>query len=110
MPSTRRRAWSRMALLVAGVVTAVVATPPPTSAQGTTGTIEGRVSEHGTNRPVPNAQVVIAGTSIGAATNETGTFRITGAPARQVELRVRVLGFSPVAKTVVVTAGQVVRA
>ena len=71
-----------------------------------TGTIEGRVTEQGSGRPLPGAQVFIAGTTIGNVTNDRGEYRITGAPARQVEVRVRLIGFSPINKSVVVTAGQ----
>jgi TonB-dependent SusC/RagA subfamily outer membrane receptor len=71
-----------------------------------TGTIEGRVTEQGSGRPLPGAQVFIAGTTIGGVTNDRGEYRITSAPARQVELRVRLIGFSPINKSVVVTAGQ----
>ena len=75
-----------------------------------TGAIEGRITEAGTGRPLAAAQVVVAATTMGAATNDNGTYRIANAPARQVVLRVRLIGFTPVTKTVVVTAGQTVRA
>lgn len=71
-----------------------------------TGIIEGRVTEQGSGRPLSGAQVFIAGTTIGNVTNDRGEYRITGAPARQVEVRVRLIGFSPINKSVVVTAGQ----
>jgi TonB-linked SusC/RagA family outer membrane protein len=71
-----------------------------------TGTIEGKVTETGSGRPLSGAQVFIAGTTVGGVTNDRGEYRITSAPARQVELRVRLIGYSPINKTVVVTAGQ----
>ena len=71
-----------------------------------TGTIEGKVSEAGSGKPLPGAQVFIAGTTVGSVTNDRGEYRITSAPARQVELRVRLIGYNPINKTVVVTAGQ----
>ena len=71
-----------------------------------TGTIEGRVTEGGSGRPLSGAQVFVAGTTVGSVTNERGDYRITGAPARQVEIRVRLIGYSPINKSVVVTAGQ----
>src|SRR5688572_984024 len=71
-----------------------------------TGIIEGKVTESGSGRPLAGAQVFVAGTTVGSVTNDRGEYRITAAPARQVELRVRLIGFSPISKTVVVTAGQ----
>ena len=73
-----------------------------------TGTIEGKVTEAGSGRPLAGAQVFVAGTTVGSVTNDRGEYRITAAPARQVELRVRLIGFSPINRTVVVTAGQTV--
>lgn len=70
-----------------------------------TGTIEGRVTEQGSGRPLSGAQVFVAGTTVGSVTNDRGEYRITGAPARQVEVRIRLIGFSPVNRSVVVTAG-----
>lgn len=75
------------------------------SAQAT-GTIEGRVIEQGSGRPLSGAQVFVAGTTVGSVTNDRGEYRIVGAPARQVEVRIRLIGFSPVNRSVVVTAGQ----
>jgi TonB-linked SusC/RagA family outer membrane protein len=66
------------------------------------------VTETGSGRPLAGAQVFVAGTTIGSVTNDRGEYRITGAPARQVELRVRLIGYSPINKSVVVTAGQTV--
>ncbi|HEX6941953.1 MAG TPA: carboxypeptidase-like regulatory domain-containing protein, partial [Gemmatimonadaceae bacterium] len=71
-----------------------------------TGTIEGKVTESGSGRPLAGAQVFVAGTTVGGVTNDRGEYRITSAPARQVEIRVRLIGYSPINKTVVVTAGQ----
>ena len=73
-----------------------------------TGTIEGKVTETGSGRPLSGAQIFIAGTTVGGVTNDRGEYRITGAPARQVALRVRLIGYSPITKSVVVTAGQTV--
>jgi TonB-dependent SusC/RagA subfamily outer membrane receptor len=73
-----------------------------------TGTIEGKVTETGSGRPLVGAQVFVAGTTVGSVTNERGEYRVTGAPARQVELRVRLIGYSPINRTVVVTAGQTI--
>ena len=93
-------------------IAASIAMPafPLFAQQPTTGAIEGRITEAGSGRPLTAAQVYVAGTSVGGATNESGNYRIANAPARQLELRVRLIGFAPVSKTVVVTVGQTVKA
>lgn len=80
--------------------------PARLDAQAGTGVIEGRITETTSGRPLDNVQVTIVGTNLGGATNETGAYRITGAPARQVELRARRIGYGPASQSVVVVAGQ----
>ncbi len=70
------------------------------------GTIEGTVTEAGTGRPIDGAQVRIASAGIGAVTNGAGKYRILNVPARPVELRVRAVSYTPITKTVTVSAGQ----
>lgn len=84
--------------------------PAPLGAQVGTGVIEGRITEVASGRPLDNAQVSIVGTNLGGATNETGAYRIVGAPARQVEVRARRIGYGPASQSVRVVAGQTVRA
>ena len=74
------------------------------------GAIEGTITDAGSGRPLLGARVSVTGTQLGATTGDRGVFRITGVPARQVEIRVRMLGYSPAGKTVVVADGQTVRA
>lgn len=96
--------WSSAFLAAAAFVLAFATD----GAAQATGTIEGRVTEQGSGRPLSGAQVFIAGTTVGTVTNDRGDYRITGAPARQVELRVRLIGYSPINARVVVPAGQTV--
>ena len=70
------------------------------------GTVEGKVTEAGTGRPVDVAQVRIALVGIGGTTNPQGHYRLTNVPARQVTLQVRAVGYTPVNKPITVTAGQ----
>jgi TonB-dependent starch-binding outer membrane protein SusC len=69
------------------------------------GTIEGTVRDQATSRPVEQAQVHVVGKNIGANSNRDGFYRITNVPAGPVELRIRMVGFSPAVRTVTVTAG-----
>jgi hypothetical protein len=94
--------WT-LTLIALGLMTTAMR---PATAQTPTGIIEGKVTEAGSNRPLPNAQVFVAGTTAGGVTSETGAYRITGAPARQVQVQVRLIGFGPINKSTVVTAGQ----
>ena len=100
MPS--RFGW-KLTLLAVG---ALFASSRSAFAQIPTGTVEGKVTEAGSGRPLPNAQVFVVGTTAGSVTTETGSYRITGAPARQAQIQVRLIGFAPVGRTIVVAAGQ----
>ena len=97
----------RITSVVAVAIT--MALPPTLFAQQATGvgTIEGTIREAGTGRPLEGVQVGVTGANIGAATNGRGQYRITNVPARTVELRIRLVGFTPSNRTVVVTAGQI---
>lgn len=90
---------------IALVAALAILAPSVLTAQAT-GTVEGSVLEQGSGRPLGNAQVAIAGTTLGALTNNQGFYRITGVPVRQVEVRVRLIGFNPANKTATVLAGQ----
>jgi TonB-linked SusC/RagA family outer membrane protein len=70
-----------------------------------TGTIEGTVIDAGSRRPMANVQITIRGTGggVGALTNAQGAFRILNvAPGTRI-VRARLLGYSPVERTVQVT-------
>src|SRR5690349_961452 len=108
----RRRRPTR-AVTVAGCLAALVmALPAAAVAQGGSGAaIEGTVRDAVSGRPLPNAQVLVAGTTVGASTNDAGTYRIANAPVGpSVQVRVRLIGYRADAKTVAVTIGQVARA
>ncbi len=70
-----------------------------------TGTVRGRVTEAGSQRPVSDVQVTVVGTGSGALTGQNGDYTITNVPAGQRTLRARRLGFNPLEKPVTVTAG-----
>lgn len=83
----------------------VAAFASPLVAQ-TTGSVTGRVTVEGTNRPLPQAQVGVVGTNIGVQTNENGEYRLNNVPAGPRTIRVVRLGFAPATAQATVTAGQ----
>jgi TonB-linked SusC/RagA family outer membrane protein len=83
----------------------VCLTPVRSIAGQQTGTVRGRVTEAGSQRPVSDVQVTIVGTSSGAVTGQNGDYTINNVPAGQRTVRARRLGFTPFEKTVTVTAG-----
>lgn len=83
------------------------------AAQGNTAIVEGRVTDAANQRPLENVQVTIDGTTLGAMTNASGNYRITGIPVpagtADVVVRVRAIGYSRETRTVSVSAGQTTR-
>src|ERR1043166_1682139 len=67
-----------------------------------TGVVTGRVAERASDRPLANAQVRIFGTTRGAVTTDSGTYRIPGVPVGTMQLAVQRLGFGPQSRTVTV--------
>lgn len=74
------------------------------------GTIAGRVTDQASQRPLIGAQVLIAGTTRGAFTDQDGRYRLDNVPAGEVQLRVRVIGYVTATRAVAVAAGQTVAA
>ncbi len=64
-----------------------------------TGTITGRVIDASTREPLPAANVVVVGTTIGAATDLNGDFTIVNVPIGAQTVRASVLGYRPIVKT-----------
>lgn len=90
-------------LLAAAMFAALV---PASARAQATGTVEGRVTEQGSGRPLQGVQVHVAGTTVGTVSAANGSYRIVGAPARTVEVRARLIGFAPMNRQAAVTAGQ----
>ena len=63
------------------------------SQQGGQGIIEGRVYNANTSEPVPFANIVIWGTTIGSVSDIDGNFLFTGIAPGFVELRISSVGF-----------------
>ncbi|MGM0532699.1 MAG: TonB-dependent receptor [Bacteroidota bacterium] len=58
------------------------------------GTIEGKVINEATGDVMPGVNVALAGTSKGAATDESGTYEITGVEPGTYEVKASYLGYS----------------
>ena len=86
------------ALLLAALVS-------PIAAYAQSGTITGRVLEQGTNRPIPDANINVVGTGIGARTGENGTYRLTGVASGPIQIRATRLGYSASTRSLNIAAG-----
>ena len=77
----------------------------PAAAQGT---IEGTVTEQGTNDPLPGVNIAIPSLNVGAATSLDGTYEISDVAAGEYTIQARFVGFQTREKTVVVEDGETV--
>lgn len=89
---------ARIATVVAVFSLGVLVSINSAAAQGTSGTIAGRVVEAGTGDPLIGAQVVLEGTSSGAATDVDGYYRIINVSPGTHTLRVSYLGFQTIVR------------
>jgi TonB-dependent SusC/RagA subfamily outer membrane receptor len=94
--------WHNIRRIVA--LAGLAALPVVASAQNTTGTVRGRVTDAGTGRAIADAQVLVTGTRVGTMTNATGDFTLGLVPTGLRVITVRRLGFQPASQTVTVTA------
>ncbi len=100
--------------LLIGSLSFCAAVSSTAGAQGATktGEIRGRLVQAGTAQPVTGGSITVrkAGTDTsfvgGALPKEDGTFRVEGLAVGRYTVRIRALGYVPVAKAAVVTAAQ----
>ena len=98
-PAPRRR-WSPRAANLALTLAALLGAAP-IAAQAQQGTVAGTVLVEGAQRPLTGAQVTVEGQAgVGAITDGSGRFRITGLTGTTVTLNVRALGYRPETQTV----------
>jgi len=69
--------------------------------------VSGRVVEAATLAPIEGAQVFVPGADLGVFTDDDGSFVLQGLPAGEVTLRVRLIGYRSVERTVTVGATDV---
>ena len=74
-----------MIILVLGISVTLLA--------GTTGKIAGKVTDSETGQPLPGVNVLIDGTSMGAATNVDGTYAILNVPPGSYNIRFSMVGY-----------------
>ncbi len=92
--------------LLAALVALVGFTAVPAAAQ--TGSVQGLVLDGASRRPLADAQVRIVDTGIGLLTNSAGRFVLLGVPVGEQVVRVRLIGYGEVDRTVTVTDGAAV--
>ncbi|MCC6498523.1 MAG: SusC/RagA family TonB-linked outer membrane protein [Propionibacteriaceae bacterium] len=105
MSSVVRRLLVRPTLAV-GIAAVLSASLASLLSAQATGSVRGRVIVEGANRPLPQAQVGVVGTALGAQTNDNGEYRLNNVPAGPRTLRVVRLGFAPTSEQVTVVAGE----
>ena len=100
-----KRAWSVGAHLrsTLGILALVAA---PAMAQGQQATISGRVLATGSNEPLVDSRVMVAGTSLGTTTNSEGRYTLTRVPTGTVTIRVLRVGYEEQKKSIAITEGQ----
>lgn len=90
---------------LAATVTALALVVAPAVADAQQGTITGRVVSAQDLEPLNGAQVFVPDTDLGTLTDEEGRYTITGVPAGDTPVRVRLLGHRQRTRTVEVPPG-----
>lgn len=98
--NTRSRVARGWALALALITIATSARP--LAAQ--TGTVTGRVTDAGTGVAVRAVQIAVSGTSIAAATDVEGRYRLAGVPTTARELTAKRIGYRPVTSALTLDA------
>ncbi|HTX19876.1 MAG TPA: carboxypeptidase-like regulatory domain-containing protein, partial [Bacteroidota bacterium] len=87
-----------------GVLLMLVVTAHIAAGQGS-GTLKGRVLDRESGEALIGANIVVANTSLGAATDVDGKFLIRGIPAGTKTVRISYLGYRTVTTDVAITEG-----
>ncbi|MFQ5770846.1 MAG: carboxypeptidase-like regulatory domain-containing protein, partial [bacterium] len=69
-------------------------------------TISGSITDHGTGDPLPGGNVVILGTTLGAASDPDGNYIIHNVPPGNYQLQCRFIGYKSVTQSITVNVGQ----
>jgi outer membrane receptor protein involved in Fe transport len=99
------RSFSRLVL-----VAALLLLPPARVLAGTTGKVAGKVLDAQTKEPLVGVNVLIVGTTLGAASDINGDYYILNIAPGTYELKASAVGYAPVSvKDVVVSVDQTTR-
>jgi len=96
---------SKLTLFIVSLTFALLYLTTFTFAQGT-GIISGRVTDSNSGDYLPGANILLEGTTIGAATDLKGNYRIVNIPAGTYILKARYIGYKDYSEKVTVTAGR----
>ena len=100
---------ARMHRQFLAVALALAAAAMPARAFAQTGTVTGTVTDREHQTGIPEAQVVVVGTTLGGRTNAQGAYTIAGVPAGTVQLRVLRIGFQSLTQSATIASGQTAR-
>ena len=100
-----RQSYHRFRCSLLPLLAAVLLGPVVGHAQST-GVVQGRVVDANEGSPLPGANVVVEGTSVGTSTNQDGQFRLPNVPTGEQTLTVSFVSYQTSEKTVKVEAGQ----
>ncbi len=89
-----RAAFGRLLGLGLAAALALLVAASSLVAQGTTGKIEGTVTDQ-QGAPIANAQVTVVGTAFGALTSDKGYYFINNVPVGTYTVRARFIGYTP---------------
>jgi TonB-dependent receptor len=79
---------------------------PPLAAAQSTGTVQGRVVDAADGSPLPGANVVVEGTSIGTSTNQNGRYQLQNVPTGEQTLVVSYVSYQETTADITVSAGE----
>ncbi len=95
---------ARLALAAAAVAALLGGGVPPLHAQAT-GSVSGRVTETGSQRPLAGAQVSVPGTGRRAITSTSGEYTLASVPSGPQDVRVELIGYGTAERRVTVPEG-----
>jgi iron complex outermembrane receptor protein len=71
-----------------------------------TGTVKGKITDKADGEGVFGASVIVAGTTIGTATDMNGNYTLQNVPAKPQKISISIVGYSPASQIVTVATGQ----